>query len=224
MLGEGAEIPSTIDPRLAGLFAYNGQRKQTSRENLLLAATELFCRKGYAAVAVEDITSEAGVSRVTFYRHFPTKAAVALELFQRAGEVSAPRMLAIGARDFRDRAIVVDWLRDFFALNLEMRGILRVLSQANVEEADFSKQVRPYMYDLVTALGSSIPAFAVDPDRPEDQRRWVKAWLLIYTILDQSNRAATTESVSANPEMIEVLADDFIGFVRAGGARSDRAR
>ena len=217
MLGKDTEFPSTADPRMAGLFAYNGQRKQTSRENLLLAATELFCRKGYAAVSVEDITSEAGVSRVTFYRHFPTKAGVALELFQRAGEVAGPRMLAISARDFRDRATVVEWLRDFFDLNREMQGILRVLSQANVEEADFSQQVRPYIFDMVKALGLSIPAFAVDPDKPEDQRRWVKAWLLIYTILDQSNHAATTEGVSANPEMIEVLADDFVGFVRAGG-------
>lgn len=206
--------PQAADPRLSGLVAYNDQRKQTSRDGLLLAATDLFCRKGYAAVSVEDITSAAGVSRVTFYRHFATKASVALELFARAGDVAAPRLLSIGGRDFLDRVIVVDWMADFFALNREMQGILRVLVQANVEEADFSLQVRPYIFEIVEGLGRAIPAFDIDCDDPRDQRRWVQAWLLIYTILDQSNHAATTAGVSANPAMIEVLADSFLDFVR----------
>ena len=210
---EGKEEPRLASPRLAGLFAYNGNRKQNSRENLLLAATELFCRKGYAAVSVEDITTEAGVSRITYYRHFPTKSAMALELFKRAADIAAPHMLAIGARDYRDRATVIAWLSDFFDLNRDMQGILRVLSQANVEEAGFSKAVRPYIFDMVKALGGYIRAFDVNPDNPNDQRRWVKAWLLIYTILDQSNHAATTDGVAANPMMIEVLADSFIDFV-----------
>jgi AcrR family transcriptional regulator len=212
---EDIENPTGVDPRLAGIFAYNGQRKQSSRDSLLAAATDLFCSKGYARVSVEDIATQAGVSRVTFYRHFPTKAAVALELFQRAAEVAAPRMLAIAAQDFRDRATVMAWLTDFFELNREMQGILRVLSQANVEEADFSQQVRPYIGEIIAALGSSIPAFDVDPEAPSDQRRWVRAWLLIYTLLDQSNHAATVGGISTNPMMLEVLADQFLDFVRA---------
>mgnify|MGYP000175542283 CR=1 FL=1 len=103
---EDMDHPPLADPRLAGLFAYNDQRKRSSRENLLVAATELFSRRGYAAVSVEDITIAAGVSRITYYRHFPSKAAVALELFQRATEIAAPSMLAIGARDVRLRRAV----------------------------------------------------------------------------------------------------------------------
>jgi hypothetical protein len=116
-------------------------------------------------------------------------------------------------RDFRDRATVVDWLADFFALNRDLQGILRVLVQANVEEADFSLKVRPYIFKIVDGLGRTIPAFAVDRDDPHDQRRWVRAWLLVYTILDQSNHAATTDGVAGNPMMIEVLADSFLDFV-----------
>lgn len=207
----GAKL--TGSSKLTGLFAYNDQRKQTNRDRLLIAATNLFCSKGYAAVSVEDITSEAGVSRVTFYRHFPSKAAVALELFQRAGEIAGPRLTAIGARDFRDRATVVQWLADFFELNREMRGIVRVLSQANVVEDNFSAEVRPYIFDMITALGRTIPAFAAAPDDPDGGKRYVRAWLLLYTILDQSNHAVTTESVSAHPQMIEILADSFLEFV-----------
>jgi AcrR family transcriptional regulator len=210
-------VRSNTDPRMAGLLAFLQQRKQNSREKLLTAAIKLFCRDGYAAVTIEDITVEAGVSRITYYRHFPTKSAVALELFKQAAAEGAPRVLAIGALDYRDRPTVVQWLADFFAADRDMQGILRVLSQANVEEADFSKQVQPFIFELIAALGRQIPAFDVDRDQPCDQRRWVKAWLLIYTILDQSNHAATRSGVATNPMMIEVLADSFLDFVRGGG-------
>jgi AcrR family transcriptional regulator len=210
-------VRSNTDPRMAGLLAFLQQRKQSSREKLLAAAIKLFCRDGYAAVTIEDITDEAGVSRITYYRHFPTKSAVALELFKQAAAEGAPRVLAIGALDYRDRPTVVQWLADLFAADRDMQGILRVLSQANVEEADFSKQVQPFIFELIAALGRQIPAFDVDPDQPCDQRRWVKAWLLIYTILDQSNHAATRSGVATNPMMIEVLADSFLDFVRGGG-------
>lgn len=53
----------------------------------------------------------------------------------------------------------------------------------------------------------------MNPDRPEDDKRRVRAWLLLYTILDQSNHAATTHGVAVNPMMIEVLADSFSDFV-----------
>ena len=201
------------DPRIAGLLAFNQNRKASSRENLLAAAISLFCRDGYGAVGIEEIAREAGVSRVTFYRHFPTKAALALDLFRSAATEGTPRVLLIGKLDWRDRETVVQWLTDFFAADQDMRGILRVLSQANIEEADFAQGVQPFIQDLIAELGKTIPAFAVDPDRPADQRRRVRAWLLLYTILDQSNHAATRSGMAYNPMMIEVLADSFLDFV-----------
>ena len=44
-----------------------------ARERLLATASELFYREGIHAVGVDRIVSEAGVTRATFYRHFPSK-------------------------------------------------------------------------------------------------------------------------------------------------------
>lgn len=206
------------DARMAGLLAFHKLRKQGSREKLLNAAIKLFCRDGYAAVTIDDITAEAGVSRVTFYRHFATKSAIALDLFQHAASEGAPRMLAIASLDYLDRHTVARWLSDFFAADRDMQGILRVLSQANVEEVDFSRQVQPFIAHIISNLGRTIPAFDIDPYSPTDQRRWVEAWLLVYTILDQSNHAATRSGVASNPQMIEILADNFIAFVSTAPA------
>jgi AcrR family transcriptional regulator len=43
------------------------------RERLLRTASELFYREGIHSVGVDRIVSEAGVTRATFYRHFPGK-------------------------------------------------------------------------------------------------------------------------------------------------------
>lgn len=44
-----------------------------ARERILLTAHDLFYRDGIRATGVDKVIAEAGVSKVTFYRHFPSK-------------------------------------------------------------------------------------------------------------------------------------------------------
>ncbi|RLP75934.1 TetR/AcrR family transcriptional regulator [Mycetocola tolaasinivorans] len=44
-----------------------------ARERILDAARELFPALGYRAVSADRIIATAGITKVTFYRHFPTK-------------------------------------------------------------------------------------------------------------------------------------------------------
>lgn len=45
----------------------------TARERLIETASKLFYREGVRAVGVERVAAEAGVSKMTLYRHFPSK-------------------------------------------------------------------------------------------------------------------------------------------------------
>lgn len=51
-------------------------RKARTRKRLVRAATDAFLERGYDAVTAGEIAERAGVSRRTFFRHFPTKDAV----------------------------------------------------------------------------------------------------------------------------------------------------
>ncbi|WP_423461817.1 TetR/AcrR family transcriptional regulator [Promicromonospora sp. MS192] len=51
-------------------------RSLRTRARILDAALDLFERQGYAATTVNQIADAAGVTPMTFFRHFPTKDAV----------------------------------------------------------------------------------------------------------------------------------------------------
>lgn len=53
------------------------------REELMNAAEALFLEKGVAATAIEEITTDAGVAKGTFYLHFSSKDEVHLALADR---------------------------------------------------------------------------------------------------------------------------------------------
>lgn len=44
-----------------------------ARERILLTAHDLFYRDGIRATGIDRVIAEAGVTKVTFYRHFPSK-------------------------------------------------------------------------------------------------------------------------------------------------------
>ncbi len=52
--------------------------KLSARERILLTAHDLFYRDGIRATGIDKVIAESGVTKVTFYRHFPSKNALIL--------------------------------------------------------------------------------------------------------------------------------------------------
>jgi len=49
------------------------RRKQMLRDEILDAARTLLSAKGYAAMSMDDLAAQVGISKPTLYSHFPTK-------------------------------------------------------------------------------------------------------------------------------------------------------
>lgn len=62
-----------------------------ARERLVLAAVDLFTEQGYDATTVAQIAERAGVTKSTFFRHFPDKRELLV-----AGQETLSRLLADG--------------------------------------------------------------------------------------------------------------------------------
>ena len=53
-----------------------------TRASLLEAALRHFASQGYNAASIDQICTDAGVSKGAFYHHFPSKQAMFLELLK----------------------------------------------------------------------------------------------------------------------------------------------
>src|ERR1700729_4554814 len=62
-----------------------------ARERMVLAAVDLFTEQGYDATTVAQIAERAGVTKSTFFRHFPDKRELLV-----AGQETLGRLLAEG--------------------------------------------------------------------------------------------------------------------------------
>ena len=66
-----------------------GKPKQgaaSPRDRVLATASELFYRRGFSAVGVDEIVSQSGVAKMTLYRHFPSKDELIAAYLERADE------------------------------------------------------------------------------------------------------------------------------------------
>jgi AcrR family transcriptional regulator len=86
-------------------------RAESTRQRLQEEAIRLFSEKGFDNVTVEEVATAAGVSHMTFFRHFPTKESVVLDdpYDPLLGEAVARQEPHMPALDRVCRAVLEAW-------------------------------------------------------------------------------------------------------------------
>ncbi|MEV6347551.1 helix-turn-helix domain-containing protein [Actinoplanes sp. NPDC051851] len=117
-----------------------------ARERLVLAACDLFIEQGYDATTVAEIAERAGVTKSTFFRHFPDKRELLV-----AGQETLSRLLAegvaeapAGATPLEAVAVALRRVSDAMGpVNRELGPRLKaaVASSAELQERDALKSV-----------------------------------------------------------------------------------
>jgi AcrR family transcriptional regulator len=120
------------------------------RDQILVAATRAFARGGFAATSLDDVASEAGVTRVLLYRHFDSKATLYRAVLDR---VCSRLVAACGEHGFTDEAI--DGL---VAVATEEPQGFRLLFQHAAHEPAFHRE----MSDFRTAMTATARAELAD--------------------------------------------------------------
>jgi len=69
-------------PTASDLFG-SGTEKQSTRDRLIEVALDLFYERGFHAVGIDSILSRVGVTKTTFYNHFESRDALAVEAIRR---------------------------------------------------------------------------------------------------------------------------------------------
>jgi AcrR family transcriptional regulator len=78
--------------------------KATTRERIVVAALDQVAEGGYASAGVHAVAARAGVAIGTVYRHFPSKARLFAEVFDRAAERELEVVVSVSQADGRSAA------------------------------------------------------------------------------------------------------------------------
>ncbi|MFJ3379283.1 TetR/AcrR family transcriptional regulator [Curtobacterium sp. NPDC090217] len=117
-----------------------------ARERLVLAAVDLFSEQGYDETTVTQIAERAGVTKSTFFRHFPDKRELLV-----AGQETLSRLLASGIAEAPVDATPLDAVAaglqrasdEMGPMNRELGPRLKaaVAASAELQERDALKSV-----------------------------------------------------------------------------------
>src|SRR6202048_1690706 len=141
-----------------------GRPTLPARKRILLTAHDLFYGEGIPATGIDRVIAEAGVTKVTFYRHFPSKNALIcafleyrhrrwmawfIEALQRHGSVSQGRGL--------DALVptLAEWFRDG-----SFRGcaFINSVGELGGTLSEVVKIGRRHKKEMTTVIASLLPA------------------------------------------------------------------
>lgn len=145
-----------------------GRWEPGARERLVVAAVDLFIEQGYDATTVAQIAERAGVTKSTFFRHFPDKRELLV-----AGQETLSRLLVEGITEAPGdatplEAVAAGLERASTAMGPESRELaprLRaaVAASTELQERDALKSVglAAAMTTALAARGVSAPTAAL---------------------------------------------------------------
>lgn len=151
-----------------GLRSFTMARTATPRgerrERILASATSLFEENGFHGAGIDDIAAAAGVTGPAIYRHFKSKDAVLVALFDRLaqrleailatvanleGREALTTLVRLHARlAFEERALIVVYISEERNLSDGERRRIRRFQRVYVEAwADILRPLRPDLSD-----------------------------------------------------------------------------
>jgi AcrR family transcriptional regulator len=120
-------------------------RGDRTRRSLLSAARRVFERRGYVDANVEDIVTEAGVARGSFYTYFPSKVDIFRAVCAEVGKQIDNAVAGADLRGLDPVAALTQSIRGYFEAyrgNATIFGLLERLSSVDPEIYDMGVRSR----------------------------------------------------------------------------------
>ncbi|PXY26698.1 TetR family transcriptional regulator [Prauserella sp. PE36] len=171
------------------------------REQLLTAAAELFRKRGFTAVSMEDIGKAAGIAGPSVYRHFPSKAGLLSAIGRRAADrLALAADHALLTRAPSDERQALRGLAESYVQTLTGPPELLVsfsVDRVHIEDRDRTDLVR-IQRDYVARWVSLLEAA-----HPELNQREAK--ITVHAALTIANDLTRTRRVSGRPGLAAEL-------------------
>lgn len=141
-------------------------RKESTRQELLDAAIDVFCDKGYHFSLISDIVTKAGVGQGTFYRHFKSKRDLIDSIMDEFGRMMLGQFdfmtinLPANADEYREASKnAIQAMATLLEKNRKLALLL--LREAPTVDRDFEQRVNE-LYNQFAGLAAFYLDYAVD--------------------------------------------------------------
>jgi TetR/AcrR family transcriptional regulator, ethionamide resistance regulator len=121
----------------------NRRRRNETREQILEAARRELKTKPFRDLTVDDLMQGTGMSRTAFYRFFPDREAVLLDLLEDVWSSLAEARDAEGAGE----GVSPDSIAALRELLAENRSLLKAVADATASDEEVERTYRAFMLD-----------------------------------------------------------------------------
>lgn len=192
----------------------HAQRREQTRERLLVAARNMFVNKGLAATSVENIAGAAGYTRGAFYSNFDGKPELLLELLRRDHGSAQANLQAImeeggtiGQMEARAVAYCCRYFRDHDCFPLWVEAKLLAC-----RDTEFRESFNALWHERLEQVGACIRAFSKRDDGSLPQR--VDALALgLVRLCDGIQFVRMCDPQMVSDEMMQSALTDFLSSV-----------
>ena len=121
----------------------NRRRREEARQRILDATRQILQDKPFRDLTVDELMAATGLSRTAFYRYFPDREAVLLELLEEVwGELADARDAEAVGANFDD-ATSIARLTELLAAN---QAVLKAITDAAPGDEDLDRAYRAFMH------------------------------------------------------------------------------
>lgn len=193
------------EARVSGLKRYARQRNDQSLIGIRAAAARVFRRDGYTRVTMDQLAREAGVTRQTLYRHFPSKYDLALDFMGNSMQTTLDAWRSLCDCDLTDRANVHSWVRSVIAHHVS-RDDIRAYVELTSTEPAYRRVLADQIGQIIAMLADALPFFEEAAKKPNSIEA-AKAHLFIATLMERSDFIAIGEEWFAREHLEDIMTD-----------------
>jgi TetR/AcrR family transcriptional repressor of nem operon len=180
---------ATSDETGGAMTEASDRRAETTRQRLIAAASRQFAHRPYSTVSLDDILTEAELTKGAMYFHFPSKQALAVAIIENLAEVSRTAVTELVARRMSGLETAIDLIY-LLAVQDTQQEVVRAGVRL-LESLDDNTAMPPALWhswiEFITTLiqKAVTEGDVVDHDDPEDIAKMLVAlWVGIRRISD----------------------------------------
>jgi TetR/AcrR family transcriptional regulator, transcriptional repressor for nem operon len=165
------------------------RRAETTRQRLIAAASRQFAHRPYSTVSLDDILTEAELTKGAMYFHFPSKQALAVAIIENLAEVSRAAVTELVARRMSGLETAIDLIYLLAVQDTQhevVRAGVRLLESLDDNTAMPPALWHSWIEFITTLIQKAVTeGDVVDHDDPEDIAKMLVAlWVGIRRISD----------------------------------------